>query len=99
MIGGISIYSEVFDSVTRNFMYIKTLPKWVRIPEPNYFERLDKLYQVINIGYTIYFFRDEGNKVDVYSHDMRNNFFISKTSMIKAFFNFNEISCIKVPMT
>ena len=33
MIGGSKDYCEVFDSVTRNFMYIKTLPKWVTASE------------------------------------------------------------------
>ena len=99
MIGGSSDYSEVFESVTRKFTYIKTLPKWVRTLKKDIFERYEILYQVINIGYTIYFFREEYNKVNVHSYDVRNNIFSFKTSMVKEIFNFNKTNCIKVPIS
>ena len=65
MIGGSKDYCEVFDSVTRKFTYIKTLPKWVRV------EELNSSYQVVSIGYKIYFFRKEDNKVNVHSYNVK----------------------------
>ena len=99
MIGGSSEYSEVFDSITRKFTYIKTLPGWVRTLKKDIFERYEILYQVVNIGYTIYFFREEYNKVNVHSYDVRNNVFNFKTSMVKEIFSFNKTNCIKVPIS
>ena len=64
-------FSKVFDSVTKKFTYIKTLPKWVRTPEQDFFEQYVILYQVVNVSYKIYFFRKEDNKVNVHSYNVK----------------------------
>ena len=88
MIGGSSDYSEVFDSVTRKFTYIKIIPIWVRTSKP---------FQVVSIGHEICFFRKDDNKINVHSYDVRNNSVRLRNSieMEKLY----GIRCIKVPMT
>ena len=95
MIGGNSEYSEVFDSVTRKFTYVKTLPKWVRTSELDYYDFGKN--QVVSIGNEIYFLQKEDKKFNVYSYYVRNNHFCYKTSFEIG--NFKKVSCIKVPMT
>ena len=87
MIGSSSDYCEVFDSVTRKFTYIKFLTEWIRTLKP---------FQEVSIGHEIYFFRKDDNKVYVNSYDVKNNFLRFRTSIEME--NFNEISCIKIPM-
>ena len=91
MVGGSSDHFEVFDSVTRKFTYIENIPKWVRMPYPFF-----RTYQVVSIGYKIYFFQKENNKVNVNSYDVKTNNFSFKTSI--EIENFEKFSCIKVPM-
>ena len=92
MIGGSSNYFEVlnnfevFDSVTRKFTAIKSVPKWIKYVDRN---------QIVCVGYNIYFFsREENNKVKAYSYDVKKNLF-----SFKALLNFESnksFSCTKV---
>ena len=82
--------SEVFDSITRKFTYIKTLPILARKL------KLFKSFQVVDIANKIYFFLIENKKFNVYRYDVINDLFTFKTSVETE--NFEEFSCIKVPM-
>ena len=97
MIGGSRDYSEVFDSFTRKFTYIKTLPLWIRTPIVNFQLRFISSYQVVNIGYKIYLFQRENDKVKLHSYDVKNEFSSFKTSVEMK--NFQKLSYIKVPNT
>ena len=90
IIGGSNDHSEVFDSITRKFTYIKT------IPNLSWHIRVDNPFQVVDIADKIYFFRMYNNKVKVYIYDVRKNLFTFKTSIEMR--NFDLVSCIKVPM-
>ena len=94
MIGGSSDYSEVFDSVTRKFTFIKIFPKWVGPSE--LLSRNYKPFQVVNIGYKMFFFQKDDKKVNIHSYNVRNNRFCYKTSIEME--SFKNIGCIKVPM-
>ena len=96
IIGGNSDCSEIFDSVTRKFTYIKTLPKWVGTSKLDWHIGVKKPYQVVDIANKIYFFRMEKNKFNIHSYDVRNDHFAFKTSMETE--NFEEFSCVKIPM-
>ena len=96
LIGGSNDFSEIFNSVTRKFTYIKTLPKWVGTSETYLYSRVGNSYQVVDIANNIYFFRFENKKINVYRYDVRNDGFTFKTSMETK--NFKEFSCIKIPM-
>ena len=91
MVGGSSDYVEVFDSVTRKFTYIENVPKLVRIPYI-----FISTFEVVSIGYKIYIFRKEYNKVHVHSYDVKNNHFSFKTPI--EIENVDKFSCIRVPM-
>ena len=96
IIGGSSDYFEIFDSVTRKFTYIKTIPNWARTSKPDWHRRVNNPYQVIDIANKIYLFRMENNKVNVYRYDVRNDLFTFKTSVETE--SFEKFSCIKIPM-
>ena len=88
MIGGSSNNSEVFDSVTRKFTFIKSLLKVIKYLDPN---------KTVCVGYNIYFFRGEENKeVKVHSFNVNKNNFILKTLLKLE--NTERFCCTKVVM-
>ena len=93
LIGGTAEYSEVFDSITRKFTYIKTLPKWVRTSELDFYDISS--YKVVSIGDAIYFLQIGDKKINVHSYEVRKNRFCYKTSI--EIESFKKIGCIKVP--
>ena len=99
MIGGSnSDYSEVFDSVTRKFTYIENWPKVVRKLE--YYNLLEyniflNSFRVVSIGYKIYFFKKEKNKVNIHSYDVKDKHFSFETSMKSG--KLKIVSYVKVP--
>ena len=80
--------SEVFDSVTRKFTYIKNEPTWMKNLTQNH---------TVSFGYKIYFFvREDGNEIKVHSYDVKKDLFSYKTSLsLEDTVNF---STTKVPM-
>ena len=96
MIGGNSENSEIFDSITRKFTYIKTFPKWVGKSKIYLPHRFNNPYQVVDIANKIYFFCIKNMKVKVYRYDVRNDSFTFVTSRKTE--SLGKFSCIKVPM-
>ena len=93
---GSGFSSEVFDSVTRKFTYIKTFLKWTRTSELFFQNQVNNSNQVVGIANKIYFFRIKKKKVNVYRYDVRNDLFTFKTSIEME--KFKIFSCIKVPV-
>ena len=102
IIGGSSDYPEVFDSVTRKFTYIENWPKIVRTSEVGLYHSFEpslyfRLFQTVSIGYKIYIFKEENNKVNIHCYDVRNNLFSFETSMESK--KIDKVSYVKFPMT
>ena len=77
---------EVFESVTRNFTSIESLPKWTEYLNPN---------RIVCVGYKIYFYLEqENNDVHVHTYDVNNNLFSFKTSL--NFGNIKSFRCFKI---
>ena len=96
MIRGSKDYSEIFDSITRKFTYIKTFPKWVGKSKIYLSHRFNNPYQVVDIANKIYFLCIKNMKVKVYRYDVRNDSFTFVASRKTE--SFAKFSCIKVPM-
>ena len=79
---------EVFDSVTKKFTSIKSVPKWVGYLDPN---------KLVCVGYNIYvFLGEENNEVKVHNYDIKKNIISIKTSIHLR--NTKSFSCTKVSM-
>ena len=90
-------FSEIFNSVTRKFYYIKTLPEWVRTSKIGYLKRFVKSYQAASIGYETCLFQKENDIFNVYRYDVIKNLFSLKCTSMEMK-SLKNSSCIKVPL-